>query len=306
MAGSQGGKVLVVRQLLGVARVNFLSLTLVCIGVGAAAAWQAGFDVQPGRLLLVTWLGLCAHISVNAFNEYFDYTSGLDFLTQRTPFSGGSGTLTAYPQASQLALYLAIGSLLLLIGGGIYLTVLLGWQILLFGLPGVLLIYAYTEYLNRWPWICLLAPGVGFGVLMTLGTYWVFAGSINGASLVLACIVMLLVSNLLLLNQFPDVEADKQVGRRHLPIVIGRPASARVFTLMIFFAYVLLIAAVISGVLPWQSLLALLTLPIVMKLIPGVLSFADQPEQLTPHLGLNVLLCHGYPLLLLAGLLWAA
>ncbi len=38
-----------------------------------------------------------------------------------------------------------------------------------------------------------------------------------------------LVSNLLLLNQFPDLEADRSAGRRHLPIVLGRPSSSQVF-----------------------------------------------------------------------------
>lgn len=306
MAGSHGGKVLVITQLLGVARVNFLSLTLVCIGLGAAAAWQAGFSVQPGRLLLVTCLGLCAHISVNAFNEYFDFASGLDYLTERTPFSGGSGTLIIHPEAIQLALTLAVTTLLLVIGGGVYLTFLLGWQLLLFGIPGVLLIYLYTQYLNRWPWICLMAPGVGFGVLMTMGTYWVFAGSVSSSVLVLAGIVTLLVSNLLLLNQFPDVEADRQVGRQHLPIVIGRPASAHVFSWILLLVYVVLVVAVALRVLPWQCLLALVTLPVLIKLIPNVHRFADQPEQLTPHLGLNIVLCHLFPLLLLVGVVWAA
>ena len=297
---------MVIRQLLGVARVNFLSLTLVCIGLAAAAAWQSGISVQPLRLLAVIFLGLSAHISVNAFNEYFDFTSGLDFLTRRTPFSGGSGTLIAHPQASGLALKLAVLTLLLLIGGGLWLTWLLGWQLLLIGLPGVVLIFAYTQYLNRWPWLCLLAPGLGFGPLMTLGAYWVLADSLSLAALVLSLIVMLLVSNLLLLNQFPDVEADQQCGRRHLPIVIGRPASAHVFSWIWLLVYVVLVAAVALRVLPWQCLLALVTLPVLIKLIPDVHRFADQPELLTPQLGLNIVLCHLFPILLLVGLLLAA
>lgn len=96
---------------------------------------------------------------------------------------------------------------------------------------------------------------------MTLGAYWVFAGSVSVASLVLAGIVTLLVSSLLLLNQFPDVDADRQLGRQHLPIVIGRPASARIFLLMVLSAFVLLIAAVGLEVLPWQCLPALTTMP---------------------------------------------
>ena len=46
-------------------------------------------------LILALAGGLLAHISVNALNEYLDFTSGLDLTTLRTPFSGGSGTLPA-------------------------------------------------------------------------------------------------------------------------------------------------------------------------------------------------------------------
>jgi len=120
----------VLNTLLGVSRANFLTLTLVCILLSATASWQAGASPGWPTLLLVTLLALCAHISVNAFNEYFDFKSGLDFLTERTPFSGGSGTLVANPAASYAALAIAVISLALLIAGGLYLTLLHGWQLL--------------------------------------------------------------------------------------------------------------------------------------------------------------------------------
>ncbi|OCW98593.1 prenyltransferase [Alishewanella jeotgali] len=292
--------------LLGVSRANFLTLTLVCILLSATASWQAGASPGWPTLLLVTLLALCAHISVNAFNEYFDFKSGLDFLTERTPFSGGSGTLVANPAASYAALAIAVISLALLIAGGLYLTLLHGWQLLLIGIPGVLIIYAYTQYLNRSPLACLLAPGIGFGLLMTLGAFWVFAQQVSMAAWLLAAIISLLVSNLLLLNQFPDVEADRQVGRRHLPIVIGRSHSASVYSLLAAASYLLLLLGVALGALPWQSLLGLLSLPLLLKILPGIFRLADKPRELAPYLGLNVLLCHLYPLLLSAGLYWAA
>lgn len=293
------------KLLCGVARANFLTLTLVCIALAAAASWQAGYALQPGLLMLVTLLGLAAHISVNAFNEYFDFKSGLDYLTKRTPFSGGSGTLVANPQASGMALALAVISLLIVIVGGLYLTMQHGWQLLLIGIPGVLIIYAYTQHLNKIPLACLLAPGLGFGLLMTLGAFWVFAGTLTAGAWMLALIISLLVSNLLLLNQFPDVEADRQVGRRHFPIVIGRRHSASVYSLLAVSSYLVLIVAVLTQLLPWQSLLGLLSLPLLLKLLPGIFKFADQPDQLSPYLGMNVVLCHLYPLLLIAGLCWA-
>ena len=60
------------------------------------------------------------------------------------------------------------------------------------------------------------------------------------------------------------------------------------------------------GALPWQSLLGLLSLPLLLKILPGIFRLADKPRELAPYLGLNVLLCHLYPLLLSAGLYWAA
>ncbi|MDX1676415.1 prenyltransferase, partial [Arsukibacterium sp.] len=283
------------KQLFGIARVNFLSLTLVCIALATATSWQAGYTLSPGLLILITAVGLCAHISVNALNEYLDFKSGLDFLTLRTPFSGGSGTLVTDPAAAKLALLLGIISMLLVIGGGLYLSYTLNWQPLLIGLPGVLLIYGYTRYINRWPLLCLLAPGLGFGIFMTLGSYWILSGSISATAWLLAFIITLLVSNLLLLNQFPDVEADRQVGRRHLPIVIGRRHSAGVYTVQLMLSYLILILGVLSGGLPWQCLLALLTLGLAAKLLPGLFRFADQPQQLAPYLAINVLLSHLYP-----------
>lgn len=290
---------------MGVARPNFLSLTLLCIALAVAVSWQAGHVVSMSLLILVTLIGLCAHISVNAFNEYFDFKSGLDFLTRKTPFSGGSGTLAENPAASQIVLLLAISTLMIVVGGGIYLVYQTGWQLLLIGIPGIWLIYGYTQYLNRWPWLCLLAPGAGFGMLMTLGAVWVFSGQITATAWVVAFIVTLLVSNLLLLNQFPDVEADRQVGRRHLPIAIGRRRSASVYTLILMLSYAVLVLSASVSLLPWQALLALLTLLLTPKLFDGIFRFAEKPAQLGFYLGLNVLLCHLYLLLLLLGLLWA-
>lgn len=293
------------KTLLAVARVNFLSLTLVCVGVAATAAWQAGTPLNIPHLALIFIMALCAHISVNAFNEFFDFRSGLDFLTQRTPFSGGSGELVARPNGIYLALTLAIVTIVAVVGIGIYFAWQIGWSLLWIGLPGVILIYTYTQHINRWPLACLLAPGVGFGLMMTLGAFWVLHGQVTAGALSLALILTLVVSDLLLLNQFPDVTADTQVGRRHFPIVIGRQHSAKLFALLWIASYGILLAAILQYWLPIQTLLALASIPLLIKMLIGVLRHADEPQLLIPYMALNVLLCHIYPLLLIAGLVWS-
>lgn len=293
------------KVLLGVARLNFLTLTVACIVLAASVSWYSHHVFSGSLFSLVLLMALAAHISVNAFNEYFDFKSGLDFLTDKTPFSGGSGSLISQPAAAPAALVLASSSLLVVIAGGLYLTAQLGWQLLLIGIPGVALIYAYTQYINRSPLLCLLAPGIGFGFFMTLGASWVFSGALSIGALLTAAIVSCLVSNLLLLNQFPDVDADRQVGRRHYPIVLGRARSAVIFALLLLLSYLLLLGGVASRLLPLHSLLALLSLPLAFKLVPGVLQVANKPQQLTSYMALNVALIHLFIVLLAAGLYWA-
>lgn len=294
-----------VKVLIGVARVNFLTLSLVCVALAAALSWQQQGALLWSSFVWVLVMALAAHISVNAFNEYFDFRSGLDCLTRKTPFSGGSGSLLITPQGAYPALALAIVTLVMVTLIGLWLAAQVSWGLLLLGVPGVFIIYAYTEHLNRFPLLCLLAPGVGFGLLMTLGASWVLSGEITPGAVMLAVIMTFLVSNLLLLNQFPDVEADRQVGRRHLPILWGRRKSAVVFVAIYLLSYLSLLLAVSNGWLPVHTLLGGASALLLVKLLPGVWRYADEPELLSPYLGLNVALNHLFPLLIIAGLLWA-
>lgn len=294
------------KVLISVARVNFLTLSLVCVGLAAALSWQQQGTLVWLHVLLVLVMAIAAHISVNAFNEYSDFRSGLDFLTHKTPFSGGSGSLVANPQSAHLALALALVTLAPVILIGLWLAAEVSWNLLLLGIPGVLIIYAYTDHINKLPLLCLLAPGLGFGLLMTLGASWVLAEGVTPGAIVVSVVMTFLVSNLLLLNQFPDVEADRQVGRRHLPIVWGRRKSAYVFAVLHVLSYLVLLSGVIAGWLPVHTLLGLLSAVVLFRLLPGVWRYAQQPEYLSPYLGLNVLLTHLFPLLIIAGLLWAA
>lgn len=290
-------------KLIGVTRPNFLTLPLVCIFAAYAVSRAHGALIPLFDLLLVILLGLSAHISVNAFNEYFDFKSGLDFNTKPTPFSGGSGTLVQAPHLANAAMLLAVATLLLTMATGLMLVWLHGWALLSLGVVGVVVIYTYTQYLNRSPWLCLLAPGIGFGLCMTLGAAWVFSAELHAGAWVMAIIMTLLVSNLLLLNQFPDIAADKKVGRRHLPIVVGAKASAMIFVWLHITAFILLPIAVLVGWLPKGALLGLAAIILLWPLLRGVIAQPDAIANNIRLLGLNVGFIHGFPLLMAIGVL---
>src|SRR5512143_700738 len=94
------------KYLLGPMRLPFLILTPACVLLGVGTAIWVGGGVDVLQVIVVLVGGLAAHISVNAFNEYFDFKSGLDARTTRTPFTGGSGTLPARPDLAPPALNL--------------------------------------------------------------------------------------------------------------------------------------------------------------------------------------------------------
>ncbi|WP_156493399.1 UbiA family prenyltransferase [Oleiphilus sp. HI0125] len=76
----------------------------------------------------------------------------------------------------------------------------------------------YSPWINRLPWVCLIAPGAGFGIVMVAGNFSVIAAYDQLTYLTLL-LPFCLSNNLLLLNQYPDIHADKNVGRRTFPIV---------------------------------------------------------------------------------------
>ncbi len=292
-----------VRHLLQTARPPFLLLTPACVLVGLGTAAVETQRQIPWLMFLLALVGaLAAHISVNTFNEYFDFRSGLDAQTQRTPFSGGSGTLPQAPEAARGTLALAWGTLLLTAAIGFYFLFRVGWGLLWVGLLGVILVYVYTNWVTRSPLVCLVAPGLGFGTFMVLGTHYVLTGHYSWLAFWASLVPFFLVSDLLLLNQFPDVEADRSVGRRHYPIVWGRPKAARLYVLFLALAYLVPVVGAVADWLPSWSLISLLTLVLAVPTAQRVLRHADDIPQLMPALANNVLINLLSPVLLALGL----
>lgn len=293
------------KHIINTMRPSFLILAIACVFLGTAAAiWTAG-RVNGWHVALAFIGGLASHACVNALNEYTDNKSGLDSRTSRTPFSGGSGTFLAAPNQVHLALWVTIITALIVTAIGVYFTIVIGWQIALIGVIGLLIIFTYTRWLNQQPFFCLIAPGLGFGTLMVLGTFFVLTSTVTLAAVIISFIPFFLVSNLLLLNQFPDVEPDQSVGRRHYPILIGRKASARIYSAFLIATYVFIILGVLLNITPVWTLLGLLSIVIAIPNIKSVLKNAEDVAQLLPSLGQNVLLNLLTPVLVGVGFLIA-
>jgi 1,4-dihydroxy-2-naphthoate polyprenyltransferase len=293
------------QDLLGPMKPAFLSLTPVSVLLGSAIAH---WDVGSVNLVHLWWAfagAIASHISVNAFNEYLDFRSGLDSRTRRTPFSGGTGTLQRKPEAAPQALVVAVITLAVVGLVGIYFLWVRGLELLPLGVLGMAVVAAYTPWITFNPFWCLVSPGLGFGPLMVMGTAFVLSGHYSWSSFMASLVPFFLVCNLLLLNQFPDVEPDRSVGRRHLPVLIGRRASSFIYGTFLLLAYLSLVLSVTLGCLPKACLLGLFTFPLAAWLFLGALYHADDVPSLLPFMTWNVVNVLGTPVLIAIGLFLA-
>jgi 1,4-dihydroxy-2-naphthoate octaprenyltransferase len=294
------------KSIIGPMRPPFLILTPACVLLGAGTAFWSTGQFHIWHFILILIGAMAAHISVNALNEYADFRSGLDLRTQRTPFSGGTGTLPAAPEAAPAALTTGLVTLAIAAAVGVYFVVVRGWGILPLGLLGLAVIYFYTNLLLRIPLTSLISPGLGFGTLMVMGTHFCLTGQYTWTAFIASMTPFFLVSNLLLLNQFPDVEPDKTVKRVSYPILIGRRASSRVYAAFIILAYLSIIIGVLLKLLPVWALFGLLTVFLAVPSARGAYRYADDIPNLIPAMGQNVMINVLTPALIAVGLFIAA
>jgi 1,4-dihydroxy-2-naphthoate octaprenyltransferase len=274
------------KKWLMVIRAPFLPLAIVLAFLGACIAWYDG-SFHFGYALLAGFGILMAHISVDVLNEYFDYKSGIDLETQKTPFSGGSGALPAGLISPKQALWLGLASFIIIIPIGVYFVLVQGWLLLPLLLVAALCILIYSPVILKlnWPeW----APGLGLGALPVLGAYFAQTGEYTWPIVIASIPSFILVHNLLLLNEFPDVEADRKAGRKTTPITIGKTKAGIFYSVMTVLVYLWIIGGVIAGPMPKFSLIALLTLPFAIKAIQGALKSEDM-SKLVPAMANNVI-----------------
>ena len=267
-------------------RPQFLLLSVVLAFLGTCIAWYDG-AFHLGYALLAFFGLLLTHISVNTLNDYFDYKSEVDLAVKRTPFSGGSGVLPPGTLKPGQVLWLGTGSLLLAIPIGVFFIIETGWQLIPLLIVAALCVVLYTPVILKiyWPeW----APGLGLGALPVMGAYFVQTGEYTWPLVIASIPSFILVHNLLFINEFPDVEADRKGGRRTTPIVIGVEKSSRIYSALTIMVYLWIIGSVAARVMPVYCLVALLTLPFAIKAIRGSMQYSDM-SKLVPALANNVL-----------------
>lgn len=265
----------------------FLLLPVVLIVLGGGVAHYEGHS--NGLHLILAMIGLILmHIAVNVFNEVSDYRTKVDFHTNRTPFSGGSGMLTSGTLKVSSARNYAIACFSIATAIGVYFIYSTGWNLLPLLLAGGIIVLFYTPHLGKYT-LGEFFAGIGLGALPILGTHYVISQDYTMAAFLASLAPFFLVFNLLLLNEFPDAEADKLGGRRHLVLRFGEKKAAWIYVAAESLSYVSIITGYLLGYFPVWTLLGLLTFPIGLQAMQGALKKRGNPELFVQAQGQNVL-----------------
>ncbi|RLA89350.1 MAG: hypothetical protein DRG20_04795, partial [Deltaproteobacteria bacterium] len=276
-----------VKALITLPRFHFIPLSLNMTSLGAFIALREGVFSFP--IYILTLIGVVlSHMATNILNDYHDYKDGIDISTTRTPFSGGSGVLTAGFLSAKQALFIGLCSLFLAGLIGIYFVIRTGIALLPLILLAGISIYFYNTFFSKRIMGEFIA-GFNFGPLLVLGAYFVQTGHYSIEALVASLAPGILTSNLLLVNEFPDAEADKKGGRKHFVISLGKKKAAYLAVFLITLSYLLIVLGVIVNNMPVWTLLALLTVMIGIKTAKGVIRDHEGIKEFIPTMGKNVI-----------------
>ncbi len=266
----------------------FLILSVVLTLLGVATAHWHGFGNVWHSLLLAAGVVL-AHVAVNLFNEISDYRSHIDEHTLRTPFSGGSGMLQS--GRTSVGAVTRAAYLVLLTAGliGLYFCLVSGWPILFFMICGALAARFYTSHLAKWL-IGELVSGLTLGSFVVIGCHYALTGFMTPDIIYISLIPGILTALLLFLNEFPDAEADRKGGRRHLVIFFGTGKSVVIYAGAVALLFVLIAAGPFVQNIPYTVLIALGTLPLGASAASLAWKHHREPARLVRAQGLNIAL----------------
>jgi 1,4-dihydroxy-2-naphthoate polyprenyltransferase len=270
---------------LGVARAPFLLLPVTLIAAGAAAGFYEGHFSAPRTALALVGL-VALHVAVNVFNEVSDMRTGVDLHTSRTPFSGGSGTLPGGLLDVRSARVFGTVAALVGLAIGAFFYTRVGWPMLPLMAVGAVAVVGYTDALAR-VGLGEAFAGLGLGLLPVWGTALVQGGRPGATALAAAIPAFFMTFNLLLLNEFPDEQADRIGKRRHLVITFGRRGAALIYAAAALAVPVAIVAAVAVRALPPHCLGALLPSLLLARPLRWALT-APASDVPVPALGANV------------------
>jgi 1,4-dihydroxy-2-naphthoate polyprenyltransferase len=275
-------------------RAPFFTASGMSVVVGSAAAWHFGAPCD-WLAFAVTLVGVVAlHAAGNLSNDYYDHLSGDDEANRWFgPFSGGSRAIQEMGVAPKRVLAAAVAGFAVATVCAAYCWITRGgWQIPALALAGGGAAFLYTAPPARLAYVGFGETAIfaAFGPLLTMGAYFVQARHIDAAAFWCGVPVGLLVALILIVNEFPDFEADSSVGKNHLVVRLGLKRAILLCVAGYVAAYGSIVLLVTRGLAPRAAYATLATVPMAAFVIVWLVRNSGAPLRLRVSSGVHILL----------------
>lgn len=255
--------------------------------------------LRTDAALVALLCSMLIQIGTNFANDLFDFIHGTDKKDRVGPQRAvASGLISINEMKIGTAVIFGISFFL-----GLYLVYIGGWFILLIGIISILAGLAYTA--GPLP---LAYNGLGdvaaflfFGLVGTVGTYYVQALEVNPIVFWASIPVGALITNILVVNNYRDREEDQSNGKRTLAVLLGEKFTRLQYTAFMILSYAILFVVYFTFRKSVFVFLPILSLPVSINLIKMI--YTLKGSNLNKTLELTAKLSALYGLLFAIGIL---
>jgi len=260
-------------------RPHTLTASFVPVVVGTAVVAPRVESIRLDLFVAMLIASMLIQIATNLFNEYYDYKRGLD--TEESVGIGGSIVRDGFKPGTILAFALTLYGISALLG--VYLCIETSWWLLVVGLISMFVGYIYTGGplpIAYTPFGEVVA-GFFMGYIIIAISAYLQIGYVPTEAVAISIPVAILIGSILLANNIRDLDNDKVNGRKTIACLVGHRRAVHVLIGFFAAAVLSLIIAVLAFEVSWFALLALLSIPLMIKTVR--LFWEDlPPEQLMP------------------------
>lgn len=274
-----------------VSRATYLAPVLLPVILAGLIAYLHGYFAWSKFVLIllgVSFLGLGCYI----INDYFDYRSGVDERKERYLSWSGLNKVI-YRQSNPIidgrvttrnVLWGALGFFACSVPIGIYLTLQMGYPVLVFGIVGFLIAYLYSAppFDLSSHGLGEIFPGIAYGPLAMMGTYYTLTGRLALEPLIASMPVGLYVSLVRWIDAIPGYRAHKDVGETKLTVLLGPKRAGLGVPVLYGFIYMSILIGILAQIMPLALGMVFLSLPLAIKITRLAVKFADDPTSYMP------------------------
>lgn len=250
-----------------------LTASLIPLLLGGAIAYSVLHTLNIFLFILTLLGGIMIQAGTNMINDWKDAERDNENVEGIRPFTGGSRViqlgLVSKSDMGFFGLVLCCISFLI----GAYLVAVSGWGLIPLIFYGLIAGLFYTNEKDRFSFINF-APGLAefliattFGVMMTMGAFYVQTGYYTLESFLISLPVAIFISNVLLINQFQDAESDAKSLKKTLVVRLGKRRAKNILISCFIAAYIIIALLPVLGFAPYSLYFAFLSVPFAFMAI---------------------------------------